>query len=72
MGTIMFVNTDCGGDILLTSGVNETFQLVEVCEGGKWRSLCDNDWKEDDAAVVCREAGYTPLGMWVCIVIPCD
>ena len=28
-----------------------------------WHPVCDSDWTQQDASVVCRELGYTFLGM---------
>ena len=35
---------------------------VEVCTNNTWSALCDNNLTLEDAAVVCRELGYSALG----------
>ena len=44
---------------------NSSLQLVEMCRNeGVWSPPCDNEWTLQDATVVCRELGYTNLGMY--------
>ena len=31
---------------------------MEVFHGGRWGVICDNDWGDSDATVVCRMLGY--------------
>ena len=35
---------------------------VEVCLNGVYRTVCDNNWDNHDASVVCRELGYASVG----------
>lgn len=41
----------------------ETVGRVEVCVDGTWGSICHRFFTDNDAQVVCRQLGYTALGI---------
>ena len=49
-------------DVRLVHGESPTEGVVEICFGGKWGSVCNNEWDESDAAVVCGQLGFSRQG----------
>ena len=47
------------GAIRLMNGSNATEGTVEVCNGTRYGTVCDDHWDELDARVVCRQLGYS-------------
>ena len=56
-------NCTTEGAIRLQGGMNTGEGTVQVCIGGAWGSICDDFWDTFDAAVVCRQLGYSGKGI---------
>lgn len=50
------------GAIRLAGGSNSNEGRVEVCSNNAWGTVCDDFWSVVDAAVACRQLGFSPNG----------
>lgn len=46
------------GTFRLVGGSIEQEGRVEVCYNGVWGAICDSNWGQIDAYIVCRQMGY--------------
>ena len=50
------------GDIRLAGGNIPNEGRIEICMSNEWGTVCDDSWSSVDAAVVCRQLGYSTTG----------
>ena len=56
---------DCSdGEIRIISYVSQRKIIgrVEICVNGSWGTICDEFFDDNDAKVICKQLGYSPLG----------
>lgn len=46
------------GQIRLTGGRRADEGNVEIFHLGRWGSICDDEWDENEAKIVCRTLGF--------------
>ncbi|XP_038067128.1 scavenger receptor cysteine-rich domain-containing group B protein-like [Patiria miniata] len=46
-------------DELRLVGGSRTSGRVEIYRGGSWGTICDSNWNETDAGIVCRQLGFS-------------
>ena len=50
----------------LVGGDSSLEGRVEICANGDWATVCDNNWDNNDAIVVCRQLQHSTLGRQKC------
>ena len=53
------------GNIRLVNGTSPLEGRLEICNSGRWGTVCDDMWGTADANVACRQLGFSGTGIVV-------
>ena len=48
-----------GNSLKIVNGTSEKEGRVEIYWKGRWSTICDNGWDDNDAVVLCKQLGYS-------------
>ncbi|XP_071836934.1 scavenger receptor cysteine-rich domain-containing protein DMBT1-like [Apostichopus japonicus] len=51
------------GTVRLVGGISPREGLVKVYHDGQWGTICDEEWDDNNASLVCRQLGYGEFGI---------
>ena len=49
--------------VRLQGGLSDRHGRLEVCRNGLWNSVCEQNFGQVDATVICRQLGFSDQGM---------
>ncbi len=53
---------NCTQGAIRLQGGTSTQGRVEICNNNVWGTVCDDEWEDVDAQVVCRQLGFSASG----------
>ena len=55
---IVFPSPQSGQRVRLRGGKQPYSGYLELLHSGEWGFVCDDDWNQEDADIVCKELGF--------------
>ena len=69
--SVCILVTGCtNGDVRLVNGATGRGR-VEICSENSWGTICNDDWDESEAVVVCRQLNFNDGQGEHCQTISC-
>ena len=66
---LVSVGCPTNGEVRLLEGNSPLEGRVEVCKDSNWNGICDAGWNDADARIICRQLGFSDVGMCLSVVI---
>lgn len=59
------------GSVRLINGTSSNDGQIEVCVNGIWGGVCDDNWSQVEANLVCNQLGHTCEGKYTSSDLEC-
>ena len=56
------------GDVRLVGGSTSSAGILEICNNGRWNTVCRDSVDDREAALICRHIGFLPIGKLQAVV----
>ena len=61
----IIIDTIMNGALRLINGLSQYEGRVEIFWNSEWKAICNDEWDQLDAVVVCRQLGHLPTSVQI-------